>query len=150
GLAATGPYRQVRLGPDVFERPAIGSGLLGPVVRREDGSDARAIVAANGGADLIYVPDKDRNTVQEIVRLLTTFDYVGGIFVDEQYGSIPGALAMSTIGMVGSSSVPRPAIAVALKVFYLTSGDLQTAVQISDANQQPGQGMHGGLGRDST
>jgi hypothetical protein len=46
--------------------------------------------------------------------------------------------------------LPRPAIVVAFKVFYLDPDDLQTAVQISDTVLQEGQGMHGGLGRDST
>jgi hypothetical protein len=46
--------------------------------------------------------------------------------------------------------VPRPAVVVAFKVFYLNPDDLQTAIQISDTVLQEGQGMHGGFGRDST
>jgi arylsulfatase A-like enzyme len=46
--------------------------------------------------------------------------------------------------------MPRPAIVVAFKVFYLSGNNLQTAVQISDTPLQEGQGMHGGFGRDST
>ena len=109
-----------------------------------------AIVAANGGSDLIYVPNRSADVVQRITKLLTTLDYVGGIFVDDIYGNLPGALPMSAVGLTGSSSVPHPAIVVAFKVFYQTPGDLQTAIQVSDASQQHGQGMHGGLGRDST
>jgi arylsulfatase A-like enzyme len=144
------PYRQVKLGPDVFEHPASGNGLLGDDVKKADGSDAKAIVAANGGSDLIYVPDENPDTVRQIVGMLTTFDYVGAIFVDDQFGAAPGALPMSAIGLVGSSPLPRPAIVVGFKVFYLKSGNLQTAIQISDTSLQEGQGMHGGLGRDST
>src|SRR5208283_5367876 len=84
------PYHQVPLLPEIFEHPASGNGLLGLGVRNLDGSDARAIVTANGGSDLIYVPDKNPDTVRQIVNLLTTYDYVGGIFVDDQYGPIPG------------------------------------------------------------
>src|SRR5262249_31401251 len=74
-----------------------------------------------------------------------------GIFVDEDaYGQVPGALPMSSIGLRGSNMLRRPAIVVAFKVFYQVPGNLQTAVQISDATQQHGQGMHGGLGREST
>ena len=51
-----------------------------------------AIVAANGGSDLIYVPDRKAATVQRIIAFLTTLDYVGGIFVDDMYGAFPGAL----------------------------------------------------------
>ncbi len=57
---------------------------------KPDGSDARAIVAANGGSDLIYVPDGNRATVQRVAGLLLTFDYMGGVFVDDQYGRSRG------------------------------------------------------------
>lgn len=144
------PFRQIPVYPEILQHPMHGNGLLGPDVRNPDGSDARAIVTANGGSDLIYVPDKNPDTVKQIVRLLTTYDYVGGIFVDDQYGAIPGALPMSAVGLIGSAKTPRPAIVVAFKVFYLRAGDLQTAIQISDTTLQEGQGNHGGFGRDST
>jgi len=144
------PYHQVSLSPEIFEHPASGNGLLGQEVHNLDGSDARAIVTANAGSDLIYVPNMNPDTVQHIVSLLTTYDYIGGIFVDDQYGPIPGTLPMSAIGLVGSGRTPRPAIIVALKVFYLNPDDLQSAIQVSDTNLQEGQGNHGGFGRDCT
>jgi hypothetical protein len=148
------PYRQIRIvngfPSEIFEHPQGGNGFLGNAVEKLDGSDARVIVAANGGSDFIYVPDKDPATVREVVRLLSTYDYVGGIFVDDQYGPIDGALSLSAIGLVGSSPVPRPAIVVAFKVFYLDPSNLQTAVLISDTTLQEGQGQHGGLGRENT
>jgi Type I phosphodiesterase / nucleotide pyrophosphatase len=148
------PYRQIRMvqgiAPEVFEHPQSGNGLLGSVVEKSDGSDARLIVAANGGSDFVYVPDKDPQTVRDVVRLLSTYDYVGGIFVDDQYGAIEGTLPLSAIGLVGASVTPRPAIIVAFKYFYRNEENLQTAVQISDGTLQEGQGNHGGLGRDTT
>ena len=144
------PFKQLRLDLDGREHPAFGNGLLGDFVEKLDGSDARAIVAANGGSDLIYVPDEKPETVRDIVRLLFTFDYVGGVFVDSKYGDISGTLPLKDIGLEGASALPRPAIAVAFKVFYRVPGDLQTAVQIADTGLQEGQGMHGGFGRDST
>lgn len=144
------PFRQVRLAFDAWEHPAFGNGLIGEDVLKADGSDAKAIVAANGGSDLIYVPDGNAGTVRSIVNLLLTYDYVGGVFVDDKYAPIPGALPLSAIGLAGSSKLPRPAIAVAFKVFYLNPADLQTAIQISDTALQEGQGMHGGFGRDTT
>jgi arylsulfatase A-like enzyme len=153
------PYRQIKLQlpglapgltAEVFEHPQSGNALLGDIVEKLDGSDAKLIVAANGGSDLLYVPSKDPATVREVVRLLSTYDYIGGIFVDDQYGPIPGALPLSTIGLVGATPLPRPAIVVAFKSFYLNPADLQTAIQIADTTSQEGQGMHGGLGRDST
>jgi arylsulfatase A-like enzyme len=149
------PFHQIPLLPEIFEHPAgkdglSGSGLLGPDAREPDASDARAIVTANGGSDLIYVPDKSPDTVRQIVGLLTTYDYVGGIFVDDQYGAIPGALPMSAVGLVGAARTPRPAIVVAFKTFYLNPSDLQSAVEIDDTYLQEGQGNHGGFGRDCT
>ena len=68
----------------------------------------------------------------------------------DRYGNVPGALPLRTIGLIGSTLLPRPAVVVSFKVFYLEPGELQTAVQISDTILQEGQGMHGGFGRDST
>ncbi len=144
------PYARVRLDGDTWEHPANGNGLLGADVRRPDGADARVIVAANGGSDLIYVPDGSADTVNRVVDLLVKYDYVGGIFVDDKFGTLPGTLPLSAIGLVGSTRLPRPAIVVAFKVFYSSPGDIRTAVQIADTTLQQGQGMHGGFGRDTT
>jgi hypothetical protein len=76
---------------------------------------------------------------------------VGGIFADDDYGKVPGALPLSTIRLVGSSRLPRPSIAVAFKTFATDSKQpLMTAVQITDYNLQHGQGMHGSFGRSNT
>jgi arylsulfatase A-like enzyme len=150
-------YKRLRIGSsadavalDTWEHPRLGNALIGTGVRRADGADARLIVAANGGSDLIYVPDRSPDTLRRVVERLLGYDYVSGVFVDDTYGAVPGTLPMSVINLVGTSKLPRPSIVVALKVFYLNAADLQTAVQVSDASLQEGQGMHGGFGRDST
>jgi arylsulfatase A-like enzyme len=134
----------------VRQRPAAGNGVIGASGQILDNTDAKVIVAANGGSDLIYVPDHSYERVRQIVRFLSTQDYVGGIFVDDSYGQIPGSLPLSSINLVGATSVPTPAIALNFKTFYLKPGDLQSAVQIADTGLQEGQGMHGSLGRDNT
>jgi arylsulfatase A-like enzyme len=139
-----------RTGPDTWEHPASGNAFIGAGVETIDGKDARVIVAANGGSDLVYVPDGNAEMVRRVVERLLTYDYVGGVFVDDAFGAIPGTLPLSAIGLVGTSKVPRPSIAVAFKVFNRTPGDVQSAVQITDSAFQQGQGMHGGFGRDST
>ncbi|HXW94019.1 MAG TPA: alkaline phosphatase family protein [Terriglobales bacterium] len=144
------PYKQLRLALDAWEHPLLGNGLLGDDILKPDGADAKAIIASNGGSDLIYVPDGSKDMVGRIVNLLLTYDYVGGVFVDDKYGPNGGALPLSAIWLEGSSVTPRPTVVVAFKVFYLNPADIQTAVQISDTSLQEGQGMHGGLGRDST
>src|SRR5439155_4114567 len=79
-----------------------------------------------------------------------TYDYVGGVFVDNAFGEVSGALPFSAIGLTGASRLPRPAVVVAFKVFQSDPADVQTAAQIADTVLREGQGMHGGLGRDST
>lgn len=147
-------YLEVVLGGEKSQHPSTGSALLGETVKYVDGSDATLIVVANGGSDLLYVPSNNVDVVHKTIGVLTQLDYVGGIFVDDRFCPVPtdcaGALPLSSIGLTGHSSVPRPAIVVTYKVFYQSPGDLQSAIQVSDTTLQEGQGMHGGFGRDQT
>jgi arylsulfatase A-like enzyme len=147
-------YAEVPLSGEKSQYPALGSALLGEQVNKLDGSDARLIVASNGGSDLIYVPSKDPEIVKETVATLADLDYVGGIFVDDTYcptaTACSGALPLSILALKGATKLPTPAIAVTFKHFYLKNGDLQSGIQVSDTNLQEGQGMHGGFGRDQT
>ena len=153
----TSVFKELAVGGERSQHPEMGSALLAAnPVQRLDGSDADLIVAANGGSDLIYAPTKDAAVVRRTVTTLGGLDYVGGIFADESFcggesmSECPGALPLRAIGLTGASKLPRPAIAVAFKVFYARPGDLQSALQISDTNLQEGQGMHGGFGREQT
>jgi len=147
-------YAELAVGGEKSQHSTSGSALLGDNVTRVDGADARLIIAANGGSDLLYVPSKNPEIVRQTIAILSRLDYVGGIFVDDAFcpttKDCPGALPMGAIGLIGNSHVPRPAIVVTYKVFYGKPGDLQTAGQISDTTLQEGQGMHGGFGRDQT
>ena len=133
------------------QRPASGNGLIGGTGAILNPTDASIIIAANGGSDLIYVPSKNAALVQQIVTFLSAQDYVDGLFVDDSVGAITGALPMSSINLIGSTSMPTPTIAVNFKTFSLDpTNPLQTAVQIADSTLQEGQGMHGTLSRDNT
>ena len=155
-VAGSRLFRPIRIGsattagPDAWEHPLFGNGLLAAKDSLVDSRDASLIVAANGGSDLIYAPGGDAELVRRVASRVLDYDYVGGVFVDDKYGSVDGALPLSAINLVGSSKVPRPAIVVALRVFYFDSDNLLTAVQVSDGGQQQGQGIHGGFGREST
>jgi len=144
------PFHKVRLTSDVWEHPSLGTALLGDAIRKDDGTDARVIVAANGGSDLVYVPDGNVELVHAVVERVLGYDYVGAVFLDDTFGRMAGTLPLSAIGLVGSTALPRPAIVVVFKVFYLNPDDLQTAIQVTDWTLQEGQGMHGGFGRDQT
>jgi len=147
-------YAELKIGGERSQFPLLGSALLGDTVTRVDGSDAKLIVAANGGSDLVYVPSGDAALVHQTIAALLELDYVGGIFVDDKYcptaKECAGTLPLSAVGLVGASKVPRPAIVIAFRHFYQKAGDLQSGAQISDTTLQEGQGMHGGFGREQT
>ena len=135
----------------VSQHPANGNGLIGGTGRIANQTDAKVVVAANGGSDLIYFPTHDSVAIEKIVAFLVRQDYVGGLFADDDYGKLSGALPLSAIQLVGSSKIPRPSIVVAFKTFATDSKQpLMTAVQITDTNLQQGQGMHGSFGRGNT
>lgn len=133
------------------QRPMQGNGVLGGNGAILRSPKPRALVAANGGADLIYVPAHDRQTVRAMVAFLAQQDYVGGLFVDSRYGSLPGALPLSAIDLEGSSIGVRPDLVVSFRSFALDAANpIDSAVQVADTTLQEGQGTHGGLARDST
>ncbi len=137
--------------PATPQRPVAGNGLIGGTGRTTGGTDARVIVAANGGSDLIYLPDQDAELARRIADFLGRQDYVDGLFADESLGEVPGALGFDAIGFRGTAQLPRPALIVAFKTFATDPRDpVMTAAQISDVTLQEGQGMHGSLGRDNT
>jgi hypothetical protein len=152
--ATGGPsvFAELTLGGAKSHHPSTGSALLGETIKAVDGSDARVIVASNGGSDLLYVPSGNSEIVHSLLDILTELDYVGGVFVDDRFcaTSCAGGLPLSAIGLVGDSHVPRPAIVVAFKDFYQAPGSLLNGVQVSDTTLQEGQGNHGGFGRDQT
>jgi len=139
-----------------FQLPVNGNGLIGGTGKLVNGTpDAQIIVAANGGSDLLYVPNKDVNTVKAVVDFLTKQDYVSGVFVDDAYGDIPGALKLSDIGLKGLAQTPTPTIVVNFKSFSLVSASLTatpslSGIEIADTGLQEGQGMHGTFGRQDT
>jgi arylsulfatase A-like enzyme len=135
---------------DTRQHPVAGDGLLGGSGAVQDPIDAKVIVTAGGGTDLIYVGRRERSTVARIVDFLTRQDYVGALFVDPAFGAIPGTLPLTAVALEGSARMPRPSIVVGFKRFQLKPGDLLSAVQVSDTPLSQGQGMHGGFGRDST
>ena len=136
-------------------RPVRGNGLLGGTGRVGDPTDAptdaRIVVAANGGSDLIYLPERDPALLGRIVAVLAGQDYTGGIFVDDAYGEVPGTLPLSAINLKGSAALPTPALVLNFRGFATDPGNrFMTGVEIADNNLQQGQGMHGSFNRSDT
>ncbi len=126
--------------------PSRGNALIGG-----DKVHTKVVVAANGGSDLVYIPDGDRETARKVVELLAAQDYVSGLFVSDDLGRIPGTLPISAIDLKGSAVTPIPSIVVNFRTFSTGCADpLTCGVEIADSGLQQGQGMHGSFSRADT
>ena len=129
------------------QHPIRGGGLIG-----KDPGAPDVVLAANGGIDLVYLPSANaKEMIGKIVTMLLAQDYVSGLFVDDQFGNIPGTLPLSAINLKGSALTPVPAIVVN----FLSFADgctqpLMCAVTVVDHTLQQGQGMHGSFSRADT
>jgi hypothetical protein len=129
------------------QHPQQGSALLG-----HDPSTPEVVVAANGGSDLIYLPQADaRALMPRVLQALLAQDYTSGVFVNDMLGSYPGTLPLSRIGLMGNARTPTPAIVISFRSF---STGCRTPVlctaEVADTVLQQGQGMHGSFSRADT
>ncbi|MGC2074509.1 MAG: alkaline phosphatase family protein [Xanthobacteraceae bacterium] len=123
-----------------------GNGLIGG-----DSTNPKVVVAANGGSDLIYIPDGDKTIAKRIVDTLLSQDYVSGLFVDSKLGKFAGTLSLDDIALDGSAITPHPAIAVNFRSFDTVCGEpVRCTVEVADTILQQGQGMHGSFSRADT
>jgi predicted AlkP superfamily pyrophosphatase or phosphodiesterase len=128
------------------EHSKNGNGLIGG-----DRNKPKVVVAANGGSDLIYIPDGDKTMAKRIIDALLTEDYVSGIFVDSKLGKFPGTLSLDAIALEGSAITPHPAIAINFRSFDTVCGEpVRCTVEVADTVLQQGQGMHGSFSRADT
>jgi predicted AlkP superfamily pyrophosphatase or phosphodiesterase len=123
-----------------------GNGLIGG-----DKDSPKVVVAANGGSDLVYIPDGDKALAKRVIDALMVQDYVSGLFVDSKLGKFPGTLSLDDIALEGSAITPHPAIAVNFRSFDTVCGEpVRCTVEIADTVLQQGQGMHGSFSRGDT
>jgi hypothetical protein len=139
------PNRQTAAVPaDHF--PKQGNGFIG-----KDPAHPDIVVAANGGADLIYLPGHDAALAGRVVAALLTEDYVSGLFVDDALGKPAGTLPMSMINLAGHALTPRPAIIVNFRSWAAgCEVAVKCTVEIADTGLRQGQGMHGSFSRADT
>ncbi len=119
-----------------------------------------AVVAANGGSDLLWFPGPNGRANAKIVfDHLMAQDYVSGLFVEDALmdagdpKDFAGALRLSDINLIGSSHVPAPAIVVNFRSFVIkgcAAGPLMCTAEVADTTLTIGQGMHGSLSRAET
>jgi hypothetical protein len=76
---------------------------------------------------------------------------VGGIFVDDALGALPGTIPFSAVNLDGHARTPRPAIIVSFRSFSTGCDQpLRCGVEIADSTLSQGQGMHGAFSRADT
>jgi len=123
--------------------PRSGNAFIGG-----DKDHPKLVVAANGGSDLVYVAEGDRELAGKIVAALLAQDYVSGIFVDNRLGRFPGTLSLADIALDGAAVTPVPAIVVSFRSFDTVCGEpVRCPVEVADTGLQQGQGMHGSFSR---
>ncbi|HEY6755072.1 MAG TPA: alkaline phosphatase family protein [Pseudolabrys sp.] len=131
---------------EVGKHSSRGNGLIG-----NDPEKPGVVVAANGGSNLVYVPNKDAALTGKVIDALLAQDYVSGLFVDSDIGTFPGTLPLSAINMQGKARTPRPSIVVNFRSYATGCGQpLMCAVNVADTGLQQGQGMHGSFSRADT
>ena len=124
----------------------FGNGLIGG-----DRGRPKVVVAANGGSDLIYLPDGDKDAAKRVIDFLLTQDYVSGIFVDAKLGRFAGTLTLDDIALEGSAITPHPAIVINFRSFDTVCGEpVICTAEVADSFLQQGQGMHGSFSRADT
>jgi hypothetical protein len=132
--------------------PEAGVHPRGAAILGSDPARPRVVVVSNGGADLIYLTGPaDPALAGRVVEALTREDYVGGIFVADSLGSLPGTLPTSAIGLAGAAVTPPPSIVVAFRSFSTGCANPEICgAEVGDTDLQQGQGIHGSFGRQDT
>ena len=137
--------------PDNGNKPVGPGTTTGNGVIGKDATKPDVVVAANGGSDLIYLPNKNPKLAARVVDALLQQDYVSGIFVDDQLGQFPGALPLSKINLRGPAVTPHPSIVVSFRSFSTGCDQpVLCTVSVADTSLQQGQGMHGSFSRADT
>lgn len=119
----------------------------------KDPNKPDVIVAANGGSDLVYLPNKanQKDWAPKVVASLLKQDYVSGIFVNNDLGKIPGTLSLENIGLRGNARTPKPSMLINFRSFDTGCGTpTACGAEVSDTKLQQGQGMHGSFSRADT
>jgi arylsulfatase A-like enzyme len=127
--------------------PRKNSAVLGA-----DAKNPQIVVAANGGADLIWLPTgRAKEWASKIAAVLAAQDYTAALFVDDALGPVPGALPLSAIGLTGGARTPRPSMVVSFRSLPGKCADVEIcSLDIADTELQQGQGSHGSFSRTDT
>jgi arylsulfatase A-like enzyme len=129
------------------EHPRSDSQMIGP-----DAQHPTLAIASNGGSDLIYLFGADpKAQAAATVKTLLAEDYVGGIFIADSLGPIPGTLPLSAIGLEGAALTRAPSMIVGFRSASTGCDRPELcAAEVADTEYQQGQGIHGSFSRADT
>ena len=137
--------------------PAQGSHPKGTALIGGQAGKPDILVAGGGGSQLLYLdPAKARDLAPRIVAALSRQSYVAAIFTRDDLGSVPGALAMSRVGLDGSALTTQPSLYVSFRDYALPScvavwhDPELCSILSADSGEQQGQGQHGAFTRANT
>jgi arylsulfatase A-like enzyme len=97
------------------------------------------VIAANGGSDYLYVPNKNANMVKGIVSFLQSREEFGAIFVDDSYGAVPGTVKMSMVNLENAGRNPD----IIVSYNYNENATVQGMKGTEYESMQGYRGMHG-------
>ena len=101
------------------------------------------VVASNGGAVLLYIPDRDRTIANRLAIWLMEQPWCGTVTVSQAVGDIPGTLPASLLGNEG----PRaPSITMSFR-WNSTPNTAGYPGFVYSSGGTPGQGIHGSLSK---
>ena len=101
------------------------------------------VIAANGGSEYLYVPDRDATTVANAVKFLQSREEFGAIFVASSYGSLPGTLSLDKVKLENSAGRNPDVVA---SYDYDETAVVQGMKGIEFESAQNYRGMHGTFG----
>ena len=127
--------------------PKAGNGVLG-----KDPTKPDLVVATNGGSDLIYLPNNDKQLAERTVKALLEQDYISGLFVDDKLGKFPGTLAdvRDQPGRQGGDAARPRSWSTSARMSAGCDEPTNCSVEVADTVLRQGQGMHGSFSRGDT
>jgi hypothetical protein len=93
GIAGTAAFDNA---PRVYSQPDFAS-VMDPIP--DAPPPGAVVVAKNGGSELVYLIGQDTKLMGDLVKVLQSRQEIGAIFVADRYGTLPGTLPLSAIGL---------------------------------------------------
>jgi len=129
------------------KRPRYSNALIG-----RDPVNPDLVITGGAGSALIYLTSSaGKNYIRALIQFLLSQDYVGGLFINDEFGKFPGTIPLSAVALQGSARTPRPSVFVSFRSFSSGCDEpFRCGVEIADTNLEQGQGMHGSFSRANT